>query len=429
MKKKEESMLGNFTVVKDVREELLKVLGIKPADKIFGRIDRATGSIVYKDGYFEDEELGAFVDGESFFVPLDEIEEVARAKGLDVSVFVPWHGNGEISDGVVWTIRGENFIWTMIEKRANSPRGQGFYWGRGQNYVCGIRLEAYCEACDVEHVVRKPCGREWCPECGQKYSLYHRQVYLRILGYALEMFYDAGAVGYLVITCPEELREEWKNKEALNKVVKYIRRMLEREGFKWGVYRWHFAGDKGRRWYPHLNILIPGGFMEPERLERLKTLIYRRYGIKVVHYSYVRSLKKLRHVARYIARPTWLLQDEVEPEAFKSFRKMGIWGKKYFQSASIERPRELVDFVVRLEEMVRDGYLRAGVEAMAFAVLHGHCAFCYRRLRWKRVKSWWMDNVHNNLYKLGWGIWLVVPKEGLGTGPPPEPEDEDFWYF
>ena len=422
-------MLGKFTVVKDVREELLKVLNIKPLNKSVGRVDRSKNAVVYREGYFEDEELGVLVDGESFFVPLDEIEEVARAKGLDVSVFVPWHGNGEISDGVVWTIRGENFIWNMIEKSANSPRGKGFYWGRGQNYVCGIRLESCCECCNVGYVVRKPCGKEWCHECGKKYSLYHRQVYLKILAYALEMFYDAGAVGYLVVTCPEELREAWKDKKALNKVVEYLREMLAREGFLYGLYRWHFAGDRGRRWYPHLNILLPWGYMEPEKLERLKTLIYRRYGIKVVHYSYVRSLKKLRHVARYVARPTWLLQDEVKPEAFKNFRKMGIWGKKYFKSASIERPRELLEFVDRLQEMVREGFLRAGVEAMAFAVLHGYCAFCCRKLKWRRVKSWWLDDYHKNLIKLGWGVWLVVPKEGLGTGPPPEPEDEDFWYF
>jgi hypothetical protein len=422
-------MLGNFTVVKDVREELLKVLNIKPLNRSVGHVDRIKNAVAYKEGYFEDEELGVLVDGDSFFVPLGEIERVARAKGFDVSVFVPWHGKGELRDGVVWTIEGEGVNLTIIEKSDNSPGRDGFYWGRGQNYTCGIRLTAYCEECGVEYVVRKPCGREWCPECGREYSLYHRQVYLRILAYALEMLYDAGAVGYLVITCPEELREEWMDKEVLNEVVRYIRRLLEREGFKYGLYRWHFAGDKGRRWYPHLNILIPGGFIEPEKLERIKTLIYKRFGIKVVYYSYIKNPAKLRHVARYIARPTWLLQDEVKPEEFKNFRKMGIWGKKYFQSASIERPRELADFVVRLEEMVREGFLRAGVEAMAFAVLHGYCALCHRKLKWRRLKSWWMDNVHNNLIKLGWGIWLIVPKEGLGTGPPPEPEDEDFWYF
>jgi hypothetical protein len=422
-------MLGNFTVVRDVKVELLKILNIKPVDKSVGRVDRIENAVVYREGYFEDEELGVLVFGDSFFVPLDEIPEVARAKGLEVSVFIPWHSKGELEDGVVWMIKGEGVNLTMIEKRDNSPRGQGFYWGRGQNYVCGIRLEACCEECGVEYIVRKPCGREWCPECGRVYSLYHRQVYLRVLAYALEMFYDAGAVGYLVITCPEELREKWMDKEVLNEVVRYIRRMLEREGFKYGLYRWHFAGDKGRRWYPHLNILIPWGYMEPEKLERLKNLLYRRYGIKVVYYTYIKSLKKLRHVARYIARPTWLLQDEVKPEAFKNFRKMGIWGKKYFKSASIERPRELADFVVRLEEMVREGFLRAGVEAMAFAVLHGCCAFCGKKLRWKRLKSWWLDDIHKNLIKLGWGVWLVVWKDGLGTGPPPEPEDEEFWYF
>jgi len=423
--------LGNFIVVKDAREELLKILNIKPFERSVGRVDRSRNAVVYREGYFEDEELGVLVDGDSFFVPLDEIPEVARAKGLKVSVIKLWHASEELKDAVIWKIEGEGVNLTIIEKSANSsPQRGGFYWGRGQNYVCGIRLESCCKCCNVGYVVRKPCGREWCHECGKVYSLYHRQVYLKVLAYGLEMFYDVGAVGYLIVTCPEELREAWKDRKVLSKVVEYLREMLAREGFPYGLYRWHFAGDKGRRWYPHLNILLPWGYMEPVKLERIKTLIYNHLGIKVVYYTYIKSLRKLRHVARYIARPTWLLQDEVNPEEFKNFRKMGIWGKKYFQSASIERPRELEDFVVRLQELVREGFLRGGVEAMAYAVLHGYCAFCYEKLKWRRLKSWWFDDVHNNLVKLGWGIWLIVPKDKFGNGPPPpEPEDEDFWYF
>jgi hypothetical protein len=436
VRRKEEAMLekGNFKVVKDIRKELLRILNIQPVGRSVGHVDKIKKAVVYREGVFEDEELGAFVDGDSFFVPLDEIVEVARAKGLKVSVLVPWHtDNEELKDSVVWTIEGEGGVnLTIIEKSCNSPRRGGFYWGRGQNFVCGIRLEAVCECCNVEYVVKKPCGREWCPECGRPYSLYHRQLYLKVLAYGLEMLYNAGAVGYLVITCPEELREEWKSKEALSKVVEYVRRLLKREGFPYGVYRWHFAGEKGLRWYPHLNILIPWGYMEPEKLERLKTLIYHHYGIKVVYYTFTRSLRKLRHLARYIARPTWLLQNEVDPKEFKNFRKIGIWGNQHFKSASLERPRELEDFVARLEELVRVGFLRRGVEVMAYAVLQGYCAFCYEKLKWRRLKSWWLDS-HSNLVKLGWGIWLIVPKGefGIGSGPPPptEPEDEEFWYF
>lgn len=423
-------MKGNFIAVSNLDEALLKILNIKPVKHSVGQYVKSIREVVYREGYWEDEELGVFVEGESFFVPLDEICEVAKAKGFKVEVIVPWHG----MDGVerVVKLEGQGVNLTMLEKSDNSPsaspssqRGR-FRWGRGQNFTCGVRLIAKCEHCGVEHVVRKPCGREWCPECGRPNSLYHMQVYLRILGYALEMFRMAGAVGYLVVTCPEELREKWKDKKVLNEVVRYVRRMLEREGFKCGVYRWHFAGDKGRRWYPHLNILVPWGYMEPEKLERIKNLIYKRLGVKVVYYAYITNIAKLRHVARYVARPTWLLQDEVKPENFKNFRKMGIWGKRYFESASLESPREIEDFVLHLEELISKGYLREGVEAMAFSVLHGRCAFCNRRLKWRRLKSWWLDDVHYNLYKLGWGIWLVVPKGWSGEGPPPDPEDEEF---
>lgn len=420
---------GNYTVVDNLEEALLKILNIQPLRHPAGHYDKSIGSLVYREGYFEDEELGVLVEGERFFVPVDEILEVAKAKGYKVSVFASWHGRDERERVVV--LEGEGVNLTLTEKSDNSPglvKGGGFKWGRGQNYTCGVRLTAVCEHCGVEYVVRKPCGREWCPECGRPNSLYHRQVYLRILGYAMEMFKMAGAVGYLIITVPEELREKWKDKKVLNSVVRYIRRMLEREGFKCGVYRWHFAGDKGRRWYPHLNILIPWGYMEPEKLERIKNLIYRHLGVKVVYYSYITNIAKLHHVARYIARPTWLLQDEVSPEEFKNFRKMGIWGKRCFESSSLESPRELEDFVLRLEELISKGYVREGVEAIAFSVLHGRCAFCHRRLKWRRLRSWWLGD-NRNLYKVGWGIWLIVPKEGHGAGPPSEPEDEEFWYF
>jgi len=420
---------GNFITVSNLNEALLKILNIKPVKGPVGHYDKSVRSVVHREGYWEDEELGVLVEGESFFVPLDEIPKVAEAKGFKVSVFVPWHG--EFEGDRVLILEGQGVNLTIIEKSGNSPSPQrgGFKWGRGQNYTCGIRLTAKCEHCGLEYVVRKPCGREWCPECGRPDSLYHRQVYLRILGYALEMFRMAGAVGYLVITCPEELREKWKDKKALNEVVRYVWRMLKREGFKCGVYRWHFAGDKGRRWYPHLNILLPWGYMEPEKLERIKNLIYKRLGVKVVYYAFITNIAKLRHVARYVARPTWLLQEEVSPEEFKGFRKMGIWGKRCFESASLESPREIEDFVLHLEELISMGYVREGVEAMAFSVLHGRCAVCHRKLKWRRLKSWWLDDVHYNLFKLGWGIWIVAPKEWSGEGPPPEPEDEEFWYF
>jgi hypothetical protein len=88
-------MKGNFIAVSNLNEALLKILNIKPIKGPVGHYDKSIRSVIHREGYWEDEELGVLVEGENFFVPLDEIEEVARAKGFKVEIFMPWHGDFE----------------------------------------------------------------------------------------------------------------------------------------------------------------------------------------------------------------------------------------------------------------------------------------------------------------------------------------------
>jgi hypothetical protein len=141
----------------------------------------------------------------------------------------------------------------------------------------------------------------------------------------LKMYVKYGALSYMVITITEELREKFKDPEELKKFREYLREMLQREGIVPVLYMWHFAGDKGKRWYPHINLVFPSGYMDKEKLKRLHKLIDERWGIKQVNLRYTRSLEKIRHWARYISRPTWNLQDEVKPDKWKRWKKWGVW--------------------------------------------------------------------------------------------------------
>jgi hypothetical protein len=213
-------------------------------------------------------------------------------------------------------------------RKRRSRRG-GFRWGKNQRYVCGVWKRGECEDfCGYEYWVRTPCGREWCPECGKQESLYHRRLYYQILPYVLQMFSQVGSVGCLVVTTTSEIQEASKeDRKPLEKMKRKVWKVCREEGLYPAVYRWHFAGDQGRRWYPHLNILFPMAYIEKEKLERVKRKIERLTGVKVVYYEYVCSLERIAHLVRYVSRPTWNLQDEVEPDKYKYFRKWGVWGR------------------------------------------------------------------------------------------------------
>jgi hypothetical protein len=297
-----------------------------------------------------------------------------------------------------------------------------------------------------------------------------------MLGVVIRMFKQKGYIGYLVITSTLELREKWKDPKELRKFQEYVRRLLKREGFPVALFRWHFAGDKSDRYYPHLNILLPLGYMPKKKLERLKELIERKTGIKVVNYRYTRSIKKIRHWVRYVSRPTFLNQNEVPYEVFKRFRKWGVWGAKELGIVGEERglnQEELEEFwmtfgvllsiVVQdsvksedvgniddlvkrflelvgresgedMERVVKEASVGGGglkgrvrrilekvleikgypklEELAGFIVRRGRCIACFQKMKWKwGGRKGPLITSENEVYKLGWGVWVVVDSE------------------
>jgi len=283
-------------------------------------------------------------------------------------------------------------------------------WGKISKEECGkgIWLEAKC--CGVEYRFKTVCNREDCPVCGQEKSWAHFRRFIRGVGFIFEML-KWGSVGYMVVTCPEEKRYEWSSKEVLGGIARYLKRLLKREllGLM-GVMRWHFAGDKGKKWYPHLNILFVGGYIDGEVLKRIKELIERRLGVKVVNYHYARSVMKVLHWWRYISRPTFLLQNEIPYENIKGMKNV-IW----FGFEKIKRKYERMsgeEFLELAYRLFKEGYFE-DVKVMArFIVAHSRCILCGEKLKWSKVKESEINNTNNDWKILGWGFY--VRKEGLG---------------
>lgn len=169
---------------------------------------------------------------------------------------------------------------------------------------CGdMAVKGLCDCGRWQKVVR--CGREWCPTCGQAGSERHLQRYARWL----KRVQKTETAGYWVVTWPPEMREALKSPAALSRARATVRDVLRHAGFDRGVLRWHFVGDERPDvWHPHLNVLVPGGFLPRPKLDAIKKALRQALGLPAkasIHYSYRDTPAKLCHVARYITKPHW----------------------------------------------------------------------------------------------------------------------------
>jgi hypothetical protein len=467
----EELLLMATVGVDELGEDDMQKLGFQESIAVSYRYD-GEGNVWKREGVaIRDEELEALVRKENYRVATHLLEKLSWNSIEQVDSLPGDKTQNRTGKGGSRTRKSH--------KNEGKDEGGRFRWGREQKFTCGSWRYAKCVHCGYEYWVKVPCNREYCPQCGKPNSLYHRKLYLQILGVLLKMWIVGKYVNYLVITCPEELREKWKDPNEMRKFMQSLRRKLQELGLWPVLYRWHWAGDRGRRWYPHLNLIFPMGYIDKEKLERLRRYL-RRKGIKIIHSQYTQSLKKIRHLARYVSRPTWILQNEVSPEAFKFFRKWGVWGKELLgikgrikpvvdekkeeefwlvlgalvssmvqgkrYGGSTEELKELVDkFLNMVKEDVGDGVegleklLESGGdiegkvrrivdkvfkmkgwprlrELAGFIVLRGRCIGCFQKLKFKWKKSPFITSDHK-VYKVGWGVWVLVDKEV---------EDEEF---
>ncbi|GAH68723.1 unnamed protein product, partial [marine sediment metagenome] len=116
-----------------------------------------------------------------------------------------------------------------------------------------------------------------------------------------------------------------RDPKVLALIAKKLRKLLRKRGYRKIFTRWHFFGEHGEKYHPHLNVLLDGGRLEPEQLAELKDLIrcklLKRSIAKsigkdlVIHYDYTREPKRKMHWVKYVTKASFRDIDWDEPLA------------------------------------------------------------------------------------------------------------------
>lgn len=181
------------------------------------------------------------------------------------------------------------------------------------------------------------CGKEWCPDCGKKHSIPHDRRINRhskvsgqtLLENFLALHQNHFPIQYLVVTIPKELRSYYRSHEALSRFRIYWKDKLKREGHQYGFCRYHYCGEDGYYWKPHLNILTIGGFVAKEELRQYRAEIARWFKMEHklnylpqanIYTAYTHDANKIRHWLTYITRATQTKYNKENEEVIKGFR-------------------------------------------------------------------------------------------------------------
>lgn len=196
-------------------------------------------------------------------------------------------------------------------------------------YAC---IRGYIPGYTTDKVFHKVvvCGKENCKTCGLDYSVVHN----RRVNRSFQKLVQLKKVGYLVVTVPDQLRNEFLDKDVLSRFRNFIRRKLktgtnwyldaldvktgakkrvkmQQQDSKRGLIRWHWCGDDCTTWKPHLNILLESGYWSPTRLEQFRQDVaawfLREFKKPVpgnIYYAYTTDPNKVKHWLNYVLRPT-----------------------------------------------------------------------------------------------------------------------------
>jgi hypothetical protein len=137
--------------------------------------------------------------------------------------------------------------------------------------------------------------------------------------------------GYFVIEWPVSRRGELASKAALQEMGRRITGAFKALGFDRGIRRWHFFGDLGGKYNPHLNILVPTGYIYKGKLGEVKRYLKEVLDCPdiIVHYGYRVGRRKVLHTVKYVCRATFrdYTWDENLARDLYGFRNMWWWGR------------------------------------------------------------------------------------------------------
>lgn len=201
------------------------------------------------------------------------------------------------------------------------------------------------------------CGKEYCKECGQDDSIVHQRRKARWW----PKLFSMEKVGYLVITIPYQVRNEFKDVTNLKLIRKAITTKLKDMGYNKGLMRWHWYGDckdcknkdpkkvncnrcqgtgAGDEFNPHLNFFIESGFLFGEKFNNFRntlmnfTLKWFKNNLNYtgdlkgnIHYKYCGNEGQKGHKLNYVTRSTFKIYDSEIAKILKGFKTTNQWGK------------------------------------------------------------------------------------------------------
>lgn len=333
---------------------------------------------------------------------LDRLQELFSFK-LDVNELKPENRSSYLE---LIAKRYNTSVQAIWDKLANDDNW-GYLKKLEERY--GRRLVVDCPSaftmgkCECGKVYAKQiqCGREWCPVCGAEWSDAHQRRFSRWWGKVALM----PSVGYLVCTIPPDLRPVVNEsdldslKKRLNEIRKGFVDRLKRMGYRRGLSRWHWFGDYGHAFHPHLNVLIDESIVSPERLEEYKLAWKEALGMSEdsvvsVHYAYRDSIGKIIHTVKYVTRATFRriedYKDGLLAIALHGYRNNHWWGANCWEGEvmwELQEGEGVVSEVIKLESSV--------------------CPECGRHLIWSKPKG--MDKWQEyHMEEIGGGYFLVT---------------------
>jgi len=189
------------------------------------------------------------------------------------------------------------------------------------------------------------CGKEWCQDCGQMHSYAHDLKISPLLPKFRGLFLGQGqSIGYLIITVPKALRPHFHDKQVLNKFRTYWRekiiRYLRDKGLPTnGLTRYHWAGENGYDWHPHLNILFPSEWIDKQTFADWRTDCARWFKMTFhldytptpnLYYNFERhDFSKIAFWISYVTRPTQTVYREENAQTITRFRNTAPFGKDW----------------------------------------------------------------------------------------------------
>jgi len=98
-----------------------------------------------------------------------------------------------------------------------------------------------------------------------------------------------------------------------------------------GLRRWHFFGDAGITFNPHINVLVDGQYIPEGKLEGIKSYLRSVLGEPelIINYSYRKSPGEQVHTLKYVLRATFLDKswDEELAQDLYRFQNTNYWGR------------------------------------------------------------------------------------------------------